>query len=275
MKNNTFYGIIIGLAIIVIAFRIEGGDIHSLFLLSPLLIVFGGTLSAGFASVNWKIFSRFFTLIGIAINPPKIDKRRITLDLVKSATIIRRLGLLSATDTIDDKTHSYVKKFFQVCVDGVKVEELDEIYELEVSQINERHSENINLFNKFAGYSPTMGIIGTVMGLISTMAAAGSDPNELIRHIGVAFLATLWGIVMANLVWLPIADKLRVIHNEEIALLNTIYEGVRSIVSGENPITLYVKLSSAFPMAEQRAFQDEAQKVIDATRQKLSTTEQA
>lgn len=276
MRNNTFYGIVIGLTAIFVAFILEGGDVKSLFLISPLLIVIVGTLAAGFAGVTWKIFSRFFKLISIAMNPTKYDKKNIALEMVQVATVVRRLGLLSIEDNMEkyNAVHPYMKKLFQVCIDGIKEEELIELYELEISQMTERHTENINMFNKFAGFSPTMGIIGTVMGLISTMAAAGSDPNELIHHIGVAFLATLWGIVMANLVWLPIADKLQVVHNDEVSTLNLIYEGVKSIVSGENPTTVYMKLSCVFPMSEQGDFQNEARKVVAKSRQMIADIEQ-
>lgn len=100
-----------------------------------------------------------------------------------------------------------------------------------------------------------MGIIGTVMGLISTLAAAGSDPTVLIHHIATAFIATMWGIFMANLVWLPISDKLRSLHSEEMQLLKVMKTaGVHSVQLGETPSVVRAKLMSALPLGEQMKF---------------------
>jgi chemotaxis protein MotA len=96
-----------------------------------------------------------------------------------------------------------------------------------------------------------MGIIGTVMGLILSFASVGADPNVLIRHIGTAFIATLWGILMANIVWLPIGDKLRTIHDHEINVLQMMMEGVEAVQAGETPTVIRARLISAFPLEEQ------------------------
>src|SRR3989339_730242 len=109
----------------------------------------------------------------------------------------------------------------------------------------------INFFIKMGGYSPTMGIIGTVMGLIATLAAAGSDPNILIHHIASAFIATMWGIFMANIVWLPVGDKLKSLHEHEMTLLHVMLDGAYSVQLGEMPSVIRAKLMSAFPLVEQ------------------------
>ena len=98
-----------------------------------------------------------------------------------------------------------------------------------------------------------MGIIGTVMGLIATLAKAGDDPNTLIRSIAGAFIATLWGVFMANIVWLPIADKLKHIHTEEYFFMDMIVEGILSIQAGEIPSVIKAKLNSMLPASEQEA----------------------
>ena len=125
--------------------------------------------------------------------------------------------------------------------------------ETEVNYVGERHSRAAAIFQKMGGYSPTMGIIGTVMGLIATLASAGEDANILIRHIASAFIATLWGVFMANIVWLPIADKLKHIHDEEYLFMDMIVEGVLSIQAGEVPSVIKAKLNSMLPAAQQEA----------------------
>lgn len=267
MKNSTFIGIIIGLAAIVGAFILEDGSILSLFQLPALMIVIGGTLAAGLASTSWQIFSKIFKLMQLSFNPPKHEKKTVIFELLHMAVMSRYLGLLSLERYFTSRTHPYLKKMFQVCIDGGNEDTLADMYEVETANITERHSNNINLFNKLGGFSPTMGIIGTVMGLISTMAAAGGDPNKLIHSIGIAFLATLWGIVMANLIWIPVADKLQLIHNEEMHLLGVIFEGVRAVQIGDPPAVIYTRLASSFPIAEQTFFLKEAKTVVDKSKQ--------
>ncbi len=274
MKKSTLYGIVIGLASIFGAFLLEGGDFKSLFLLPPMIIVIGGTLAAGLASTSWAIFKRMFRLISISMNPAENDKKATILQILTLATVARRMGLLAVEGELSNtKTHPYLSKMFQVSIDGADSDTLTQIHETEMANITERHSENIHLFNKFGGYSPTMGIIGTVMGLISTMAAAGNDPNELIRHIAIAFLATLWGIVFANLVWLPIADKLQLLHNDEVYIYNIIFEGVKAVELGESPVVISTRLASFFPQSEQDAFLKEAKAVIDRQKQILQPSQ--
>ena len=270
MKNSTLIGIIIGLLAISIAFFLEGGNITSLFLLPPLIIVLGGTLAAGLASTSWKIFSRIFKLMYISFSPPKYEKKHIIFELLNMSVTARALGLLAVESQFSSQTHPYLKKMFQVCIDGGNENTLADMYEIETLNITERHSDNINLFAKLGAFSPTMGIIGTVMGLISTMAAAGGDPNQLIHSIGIAFLATLWGIVMANLVWIPISDKLQLIHNEEMHLLGVIFEGVKSVQLGEPPSVVYTRLAGSFPISEQNDFLSEAKLIVDKSRQSLA-----
>jgi len=143
--------------------------------------------------------------------------------------------------------HPFMKKLFQNCIDGADPDSLKKIVELDIYNMTERHQQNINLFIKMGGYSPTMGIIGTVMGLISALASAGSEPTELIHHIASAFIATMWGIVMANIVWLPIGDKLKVLHDEEIQIMQIIAEGVEAVLKGDMPIVIKSKLTGTLP----------------------------
>lgn len=252
MKAATLIGIIAGTLAIFGAFLWEGGQINTLFMLPAMLIVFGGTLAAGIAGTSWEQFKKLPVLIKIAFFPKKYDQIEIINQIYNFAIKARKEGILSLEDELHRVNHPHLHKFLEICIDGADPEILDNIAQLEISNLNDRHNENIALFTKMGGYSPTMGIIGTVMGLISTLAAAGSDPNILIHHIASAFIATMWGIFMANIVWLPIADKLRFLHNQELALINLILDGVRALQVGEIPSVIQARLVSALPIAEQR-----------------------
>jgi chemotaxis protein MotA len=171
--------------------------------------------------------------------------------IVRYSSIARKEGLLSLEKELDGSPDPFMKKMLRFAIDGTDPDVLRSLAETEVEYAAQRHSQNASIFAKMGGYSPTMGIIGTVMGLIATLAAAGEDANKLIHHIASAFIATLWGVFMANLVWLPLADKLKHIQNEENLFTQMIVEGILSIQAGEIPSVIKARLNSMLPSGEQ------------------------
>jgi len=251
VKASTFIGILIGFLAIFGAFIWEGGSLDTLIMWPAMTIVFVGTLAAGTAGTSFQQLASMPKLIALAFSPPSYDKEKIIVQMSDFAFIARREGILSIENQFSKIEHPFLRKLFRICIDGADPETLHSIAETEISYITERHNKNINFFVKLGGYSPTMGIIGTVMGLIATLAAAGSDPTVLIHHIASAFIATMWGIFMANIVWLPIGDKLKTIHEEEMQLMQVFLDGVHSVLLGETPSVVRSKLISAFPLNEQ------------------------
>ncbi len=251
MKASTLIGILFGLIAIFGAFLWEGGTIETLFMLPAMTIVFGGTLAAGLAGSSMKQMAKIPQLFKLSISPPHYNLDEIINQIVYFSGVARREGLLAIEPLLKKAKHPFLKKLFEICIDGADPQTLQEIVETEIHHITERHNANINLFVKMGGYSPTMGIIGTVMGLISTLAAAGSDPNVLIHHIASAFIATMWGILMANIVWLPIGDKLKLLHNQEMQILQVMLTGVYAVQLGETPSVIRSRLISAYPLSEQ------------------------
>lgn len=244
---GTIGGLLLGFASIFGSFMLEGGSAGALILLPAMIIVFGGTFAAALIGTTFKKFSAFWKLIHLVIRPPQFDTQQTIDELVNYATIARKEGLLVLEKEIENIGSPFLKKLMQMAVDGTEPDDLRSIAEMEVHYISERHAQGSGLFQRMGGYSPTMGIIGTVMGLIATLAAAGEDPNELIRHIASAFIATLWGVLMANLVWLPIADKLKQIHAEEQFMLEMNIVSVISLQRGESPSVIRSKLKSMLP----------------------------
>jgi chemotaxis protein MotA len=137
-------------------------------------------------------------------------------------------------------------------IDGTDADMLEDIARLEMKLVQERHLANAAIFNKMGGYAPTMGILGTVMALIMTLANAGSDPDLLIKNIATAFIATLWGVLSANLIWLPIGDRLKECHLEEKHMMEISLEGTVALLSGEIPSVLKARLVGMLPQREQR-----------------------
>jgi chemotaxis protein MotA len=244
---TTAGGLVLGLVAIFGSFLLEGGSIGALILLPAMIIVFVGTFAAAMIGTSMKNFVAALKTIVLVVFPAKYDVQGTIANIVRYSTVARKEGLLALEKELEAVTDPFMKKILRFAIDGTEPEILRSLAETEVDYVGERHAQTAQLFQKMGGYSPTMGIIGTVMGLIATLAAAGDDANTLIRHIAGAFIATLWGVFMANLVWLPIADKLKFLHNEEALYMDMIVEGVLSIQAG----VIKARLNSMLPSGEQ------------------------
>ncbi len=251
-KNfGTVSGLFLGLVSIFGAYLMEGGSFKALFMLPAMIIVFGGTFAAVIIGFGFERFRKLFFLIKIAYFPRKYDVKK-SIDIFSDmAIIIRRDGILAIEKQINRFDHYFPKKMMRYMLDGATEDELENLAGYEMKAMQERHFSNIFIFTKMGGYAPTMGILGTVMGLIMTLANAGSDPNLLIRNIASAFIATLWGVLSANLFWLPVGDKLKQCHLEEKHLMEVVMEGVLALRSGEVPSLIKTRLASALPPKEQ------------------------
>jgi chemotaxis protein MotA len=250
---TTVAGLVLGISAIFGSFLFEGGQIGALLLLPAMLIVFGGTFAAAMIGTSLKNFLGIGRMFMLVLMPPKYEVKETIEGIVRFSTIARKEGLLALERELDTVENLFMKKILRFAIDGTEPEVLRSLAETELDYMSERHLQSSAIFQKMGGYSPTMGIIGTVMGLISTLAKAGDDANTLIHHIATAFIATLWGVFMANIVWLPISDKLKHIHHAEHLYLDMITEGILSIQAGEIPSVIKARLNSMLPASEQDA----------------------
>jgi len=234
---------VLGIGAIVVAFLMEGGSLSSVFKLPAVMIVIGGTLGAGMVTTSLATVLSIPKYLKIAFFNEETNFRD-TIDLiVMLAERARREGILGLEGYIRRTPNAFFRKALQLLIDGTEVTVLRSILETEISYIEERHRRGIEFFRKLGGFAPTMGIIGTVLGLIHTLANT-TDTTRMAAGIASAFIATLWGVCSANLFFLPVSDKLRHRHLEELANLELILEGVVAIQSGENPRVVRTKLLS-------------------------------
>ncbi len=250
-KSGTVIGLLLGLLSIFGAFFIEGGSFKALFLLPAMLIVFGGTFSATIIGVGFKNFKNVFSLIKIAYFPKEYDEKKLIDGFVNLASKARKEGLLAVERDLYKLNYVFPIKLMRLVIEITEPESIRSLAELEMKAMQERHYSNISIFSKMGGYAPTMGIIGTVMGLIMTLANAGSNPDVLIKSIATAFIATLWGIFSANIIWLPIADKLKKCHLEEKNMMEISLEAALTVQSGEIPSIVKARLLSMLPQKDQ------------------------
>jgi chemotaxis protein MotA len=251
LEIGTLLGLLLGFGAIFGSFLLEGGHMGALFLIPAMVIVFGGTIATAMIGADFKTFLSMPRLLMVAVMPAREHVPHLIEQIVGYATTVRKHSLLSLEKELPKIENPFLRRILSFAIDGMDPATIRAVAETELSYITERHTTNATIFNKMGGYSPTMGIIGTVMGLIHTLANAGEDPNKLIRAIASAFIATLWGVFMANIVWLPIADKLKTIHNEESMSMELMIAGVLSIQSGEAPAITRAKLESMLPSAQQ------------------------
>jgi chemotaxis protein MotA len=246
-RYGSFFGLALGFIAIFGSFVLEGGSMRALFLLPPIVIVFGGTFATAIVGSGWDRFIRVGKYARIAAFPPPFDSSDLVEKLVVYSIRARKEGLLSLESEIRAIDQPQLRRWMQLAIDGTDTESIRTIAEVELLHMSERHAANAGLFSKMGGYAPTMGIIGTVMGLIMTLASAGEDPNALIHNMASAFIATLWGIFSANIIWLPVSDRLKLCHLEEKQYLEILLEGVLAIQQGEVSNVLRAKLLSSLP----------------------------
>ena len=252
-KFSAFNGLILGIFSIFGAFVLEGGSVNALFLIPPIIIVFGGTFAAVIIGFGYENFVNMFKLMKLAYFPQKFEPKRVINSIVQFSYKARKEGLLALDRDINKVDYFFAKKLLRNAVDGTDPDSLQDLAELEIKSVQERHYSNIFIFTKMGGYAPTMGILGTVMGLIMALSHAGSDPNLLIKSIATAFIATLWGVFSANLIWLPIADKLKKCHQEEKQMMELSLQGVLALQSGEVPALVKARLVSMLSQKEQES----------------------
>ncbi|MBL7998945.1 MAG: MotA/TolQ/ExbB proton channel family protein [Candidatus Kapabacteria bacterium] len=251
--STPLIGITLGIAIIVGAYIYEGGSVAAFFLIPAISIVLGGTLAATLAGTTFARFLLIPSFLRIAFAGRVHNTVAIIEQFVEFNALSRREGFLILRDKLYEVEFLFFRKMLRLCVDGMTVEQIHETAHAEMESINERHLDNIALFKKMAGYSPTMGIIGTVVGLITTLGAVNSNPAMLIQHIALAFIATLWGILLANMLWLPIAERLTTLHNEELRTMRLVLDGITALLNGSAPSVTRATLASVLPSVQQDA----------------------
>jgi chemotaxis protein MotA len=243
MDISSLIFLVIGFGSILLAFVLDGGAAGALLAGTAALIVFGGTISAVGVSFPIGQLIRLPGILKSFIKPKKIDL--VTLvDFFKEVSYkTRKNGLLSLESEITDENEidPFIKKGLQLVVDGVDPQAVRSILELELESTAERHSRGAGIFETAGGYAPTMGIIGTVMGLVHVLNNL-TDPSVLGPKIASAFLATLYGISSANLIWLPISARLKALDIDEFNEKRLIIEGILYIQEGVNPNTIAEKL---------------------------------
>lgn len=260
MDLTTIIGLVLGLVSLVGAFMLEGGSVGSLLVTTAAMIVFGGTFGAtiiSFTPEELKKLPYFFKRIFIET---KVDYVSILDSLVDTADMARREGLLSLESKLGDIDNKFFARGLQLVIDGTDPELTRNMLEMEIEAYENGEKIGVEIFMTMGGFGPTFGIVGTVMGMVTVLSNL-TNPDELGPMIAVAFLATLYGIASANLLWIPFGSKIKLKTARDALLMEMVLEGILSIQAGENPRVIREKLMTFLPpeikniIVEQEALQ--------------------
>lgn len=237
----TLIGVTLAVGAIVGGNMLEGGRITALLQLTAFVIVAGGTLGAVLVQTPLGDFLLAMRRLRWMVAAPRFARKPLMERALAWSRVARREGLLALEKQADSESDPFVHKGLMLLVDGVEPEEIRAIMEVEIDSKLARETRAGRVFEAMGGYSPTIGILGAVLGLISVMKNL-SDPEALGAGIAVAFVATIYGVGFANLLFLPISNKLKAIYGDQMQYQEMVVDGIVMIADGENPRAIQSKL---------------------------------
>ena len=244
MDIGTIIGIVLGLTGILFGYVLEDGLLSKLLLIPPICIVFGGTFGATLIAFPLSEIKKLPALMNLVFKQKQYNEADIIYELAGLSEKARKEGLLSLEEDAQSSSNELIKKGLALVVDGIEAELIKDILKREI-ELKESISESgAKVFEAMGGFAPTMGVLGTVMGMVSILRDL-SNPDELGSKISSAFLATMYGVGFANLFFIPMANKIKVKSERERMISDIIIEGLLSIQAGENPRIIKEKLNLA------------------------------
>ena len=241
LDTTTLLGIFMAFGAILGGQVLEGGHVGSLLQFTAFIIVFGGTIGAVLIQYTPPVFFLGVRLLKWVFMTPSIAMEGVIEQVVGWGNTARRGGLLSLEPLIEEMNDPFMRKGLQMLVDGAEPEKLREMMEVEMDAYDEHHRLAARVWESAGGYSPTIGILGAVMGLIHVMENL-SDPTKLGAGIAVAFVATIYGVGAANLFFLPFSNKIKAVIGREMVKRAMVVEGLVSVANGDNPRLIETRL---------------------------------
>lgn len=243
MDRLTLLGLLVALLGVMTGQILEGSNLGVLFQGTAFLIVFCGTLGAVMVQSSGRVFLMAIKMGAWAFVTPKAVGHESIKQIKEWSVLARKEGILALEARVSGISDPFLKKGVQLLVDGQSAEKIREVLEIDIHSWEQVRWQGARVWEAAAGYSPTVGIIGAVLGLMHVMQNL-SEPSKLGGGIAVAFVATIYGVAFANFLFLPIANKLKVIIMQQTHMRDMVVDGLGSIASGENPRLIELKLHS-------------------------------
>jgi chemotaxis protein MotA len=237
----SIVGLLLALVAVIVGAMLKGAGIHALLSAAAFMIVVVGTLAAIFVQTPLPVMKHAMRIFPWVMRPPPLDGLSLIKKMVEWSNIARKQGLLGLEPILDQERDPFVRKALQLVVDGSEPEALRAVMEVELSTREHADTAGAKVFEGMGIYAPTLGIIGAVLGLMAVMQNL-ADPSKLGQGIAAAFTATVYGIGLANLFFLPVAAKLKGTIASQTQVREMVIEGMLSIAQGENPRSIESKL---------------------------------
>jgi chemotaxis protein MotA len=236
-------GLAVGVGGIMVGMLLEGGKVKDVSQFTAALIVFGGTLGAVMMTTPLPVLLRAARQLGSIFFDRSDTPDAVIEEIIEYATQARKQGIVSLEQQAAAVQDPFLRKALNLAVDGIDMSQIRSIMELEITLMEQDREMEAKVFDCAGGYSPTIGIIGAVLGLIQVMKNL-ANIDEVGRGIAVAFVATVYGVASANLIFLPAGNKLKARLRDAVRIREVMLEGVLSIVEGLNPKLIRTKLEA-------------------------------
>ncbi|MBV1873176.1 MAG: flagellar motor protein [Gammaproteobacteria bacterium] len=243
MEILPFVGIVMAFGAVLFGNYLDGGHLSSLLNFPAAFIVLGGTLGAVLLQTSSKIMLRAIKLSSWVFFPPNMEVEKGIEKMSYWSITARKEGLLGLESIVEGEGDPFAQKGLQMLIDGSEPESIRAVLETDITIKENRNLEAAKVFESMGGYSPTVGIIGAVLGLIHVMNNL-ADPSMLGAGIATAFVATVYGVGLANLVLLPFAHKIKAVSDSVILYQEMMLEGIIAISEGDNPRSMELRLKA-------------------------------
>lgn len=241
LELATVVGLPAALAIVLLAQWLEGAPTRALWQPTAALVVFGGTLAAVLVSYPMELVRRTFRAVGETLFVRHEETSALLAEILRYSQISRRKGVIALESELDHAEDSFLRFALGIVVDGTSSKVARQILEVESDGRRQRDEAPAEVLETAAGYAPTLGILGAVLGLIHVMQSL-SDPSKLGSGIAVAFVATVYGVASANLLFLPLATRLRGMARQAAITREVVIEGIAAVQDGLHPRVVEQKL---------------------------------
>jgi len=245
MDIATIIGLVTAIGLVVTAIQL-GGSLSSFVDPVSMLIVGGGTLGATLINYPLHEVLRAMNIGMKTFSARMTDPKDMISQLVELAQVVRKEGILAMEDRAGDMKDVFLAKAIQMAIDGQEPDVIDEILFSEIDKISDRHALGAEIFATMGGFAPAFGMIGTLVGLV-LMLQNMEDPSTIGPAMSVALITTFYGALLANIVFIPMAGKLKTISKKELLVYEIAASGVQSLVAGENPRVMEQRLLSFLP----------------------------
>ncbi len=257
MEKSTVIGVVMGFISVFVGMVLKGAPITALNNPAAFLIIIGGTFSCLFIGFNMDQLKNFPKLIKKTFQvPPDHEKAALLRLFIELSQIARREGILALENKVSDIQDPFFRTGLGMVIDGMDPDFVSDVLDAELQIMQERHAEGRSMFTQAGTYAPTLGVLGAVVGLIAALGNL-KDIDKLGHSIAAAFIATMLGIFTGYVLWLPFANKLKVLSDSEIGQKRMIIEGILSLQAGDSPTAIEAKLMVFIPQTEREALKKE------------------